>query len=307
MTLDASELRALHVLLSVHREGGFAPAARELHVTRAAVSRSIAQLEAKLGVRLARRTTRQVVLTDAALALVDRAQAPLEMLSEAMEKARDQGRALAGPVQLAGPVAFGRDVIAPRVAAFCAAHPDVRVSLRLDDAIDDLVARPIDVAVRLGPLPTTSLVARRVGVLPVVLAATPALLAAHGSPRSVAELEELPAIAFRVAATARRLPWPFVTGKRQRLFEPTRVVVECDAIDGVAALVRASAGVGLVPRHLAQDDLDAGRLVSLLPKQLGAGPTVSVCYAAREHVPARVRALVDTLVRTLPDALRRVG
>lgn len=300
LTIDAPDLKALNVLVVVHREGGFAPAARRLGVTRAAVSRSIAQLEARLGTRLARRTTRKVVLTEAALSLVERCGAPMKALSEAFEAARESGGALAGTVRLAGSAAFGRDVLVPLVLAFRREHPGVHVELSLSDRLEDLVARPIDVAVRVGPLPDTSLVARLVGRLPLVLAATPKLVAAHGAPRAVADLERWPAVAFRVPATGRVLPWPFEVSGQTELIEPPRPVCESDSIDAVAEMARRGAGVALLPRHLVRADLSSGRLVSLLPKLVGPGPPVHVCYAARELMPARVRALVDALVRALP-------
>jgi DNA-binding transcriptional LysR family regulator len=301
VTIDVGDLRALQVLLAVEREGGFAAAARSLGVTRAAVSRSIAELERRLRVRLARRTTRRVVLTEAALALVDRCRDPLGSIHEALDAARERDGEQAGTVRVAGTTAFGRDVLVPLLIELAKAHPAVTFDLCMSDRVEDLVAQPIDVTVRLGPLPETSLVARTVGTLPLVLAAAPALVRRLGAPTSPDAVLRMPAVAFRVPGASRRYPWPLdVRGERQ-LVTPTRVSFESDSVDTVAALIRAGAGVGLVPRHLVERELDAGRLVALLPGLVGKGPIVSVCYAGRKLVPKRVRTVIDHLVRRLPD------
>lgn len=300
LTIELPDLRAVQVLLAVERAGGFAAAARSLGVTRAAVSRSIAQLEARLKTRLARRTTRKVVLTEAALALVERCRAPLASIGEAFEVARERDDELAGTVRVAGSTAFGRDVLVPLLLEFHAANPAVVLDLRMSDRLDDLVADPIDVTVRLGPLPETSLVARTVGALPLALAASPAVVREHGAPASLADLAQLPAVAFRVPGTSERYPWPFDVRGERALVTPSRVAIESDSIDAVAALVRAGAGVALLPRHLVEKDLEAGALVALLPHLVGGGPAVSVCYAGRKLVPRRVRALIDHLVEALP-------
>lgn len=297
----APDLAAVQTLLVVQREGGFSPAARVLGVTRAAVSRTVARLEARLGTRLARRTTRKVVLTEAALGLLERCGAPLGALAEALEAAREAPGVVAGRVRLTGPTAFGRDVLVPVVRAFREAHPAVRVELSLRDHLDDLVAHPIDVAVRLGPLPETTLVARRIGTLPLAVVAARRLVRGR-PPGDVAALLALPAVAFRVPATGRLWPWPFVDGGRRHLVEPSHAGLESDSIDAVAAFARVGAGVAVVPRHLVAADLAAGRLVELLPRALGPGPELHVCYGARALMPARVRALVDALLAALPGA-----
>ncbi len=301
MTIEATDLKCLQVLLQVHRDGGFAAAARELGLTRAAVSRSIVKLERRLGLRLARRTTRKVVLSDAAIALVERCTSPLDALGAALDAAREKEGGASGSVRLAGSAAFGRDVLVPIALAFHRENPAVRVDLTLSDHLDDLVARPIDVTVRVGPLPETSLVARFVGTLPLVVVGSRRLLG-KTAPRSVDDLLRLPAIGFRVPATGRAWPWPFTVEGRHHLVEPTRRVFESDSIDAVVALVRAGEGVAVVPRHVVEADLRARRLVELLPREAGAGPAVHVCYGARELMPKRVRALVETLVRELPRA-----
>ncbi|MFO0758018.1 MAG: LysR family transcriptional regulator [Byssovorax sp.] len=301
--MDSRELHALQILLAVEAEGGFAAAARRLGVTRAAVSRAIGELEARLGVRLARRTTRKVVLTDAAAALVKRCAGPLRTVGEALDATRELSAGLAGTVRVAGPAAFGRDVLLPALLGFRGAHPEVAIDLVLADQVEDLVARPIDVAVRLGPLEETSLIARAVGALPLALVAPAKLAAARRAPRAIDELDGWPAIQFRLPRTGARYAWPFEVRGELRLHEPKQVVFETDSIDAVAELARRGAGIAMVPRHLVEADLRAGRLVPLLEGQVAAGPPVSVCHAQRAHMPKRVRALIEWLTGALPKGL----
>ncbi|MFO0548000.1 MAG: LysR family transcriptional regulator [Polyangiaceae bacterium] len=298
--LDVSALKALHTLAAVHQRGGFAAAGRALGVTRAAVSRAVASLEAKLGVRLARRTTRKVVLSEAGIALAEQCGAALDSVSLALENAREREASLAGVIRVAGPLAFGRDALVPLVLEFQRAHPQVSIDLSLSDGLHDLVDRPIDVAVRLGPLPETSLVARRVGSLPLVVVATPALVRAHGAPRSVDDLARVPAVRFRVPATGKPFVWRFDEGGRARQWEPASAALETDSVDALVTMVRSGAGASLLPRHLVESELASGRLVELLEGVTSDGPLVHICYGARSFMPRRVRAFVDLLARELP-------
>jgi len=298
--MDAQDFKALQLLVAVQREGGFAPAARHLGVTRAAVSRAVAQLEARWQVRLARRTTRQVVLTEAAQQLVARCAASIRTLDEAFGTVGEHEGQLAGRVRVGGSAAFGRDILVPLGLSFCAQHPAVSIDFALSDRVDDLIVQPIDVTVRLGSLPESSMIARSVGQLPLVLAAAPALVAGRGLPRRIDELAHWPTVGFRVPGTAQHFAWPFVERGQRRQFEPANPAVVSDSIDAVAALVRAGVGIAMIPRHLVEADLRERRLVALLQSRVAPGPTVHVCYSHRELVPQRVRALIDWLVQTLP-------
>jgi DNA-binding transcriptional LysR family regulator len=191
-------------------------------------------------------------------------------------------------------------VLVPLAMGFRSQHPGVGIDFALSDRVDDLIAQPIDVAVRLGPLPESSMIARAVGHLPLVLAAAPALLAERGLPKRIDELAQWPAVGFRVPGTAQRYAWPFIERGRRRQFEPAGSVAESDSIDAVAALVRAGAGIAMLPRHVVEADLRERHLVALLPPRVAPGPAVHVCYTHRELVPRRVRALIDWLVQTLP-------
>lgn len=298
--MDAQDFRALQLLVAVQREGGFAPAARQLGVTRAAVSRAIAQLEARWKVRLARRTTRQVVLTEAAQELVVRCAHSLQVLDEALCAVGENAERLAGTVRLGGSAAFGRDVLVPLVMDFRAQHPAVTLDIALSDHLDDLMVQHIDVAVRLGPQLGSSMIARPAGHLPLALAAAPALVAKQGLPRCINDLVGWPAVGFRIPGTDRPFAWPFIERGRHRLFEPTALVAISDSIDAVAAMVRLGAGIAMVPRHLVDADLRTQRLVALLQPRVAPGPPVHVCYSHRELVPQRVRALIDWLMQSLP-------
>ncbi|HEU4408481.1 MAG TPA: LysR substrate-binding domain-containing protein [Polyangiaceae bacterium] len=309
-TIDGVELGSLRVFEAVVAHGGFAAAGRRLGLSRAAVSRVARQLEAQIGVRLFRRTTRRVALTDAAQRLAADLARCLPALRTGLELAAAE-RKPSGLVRVSVSRAFGRHYVLPSVARFVAAHPAVRVDVQLNDRVDDLVGEPIDVAVRMGPLPPSSLIARRLARLPAVVVASPALLdAARPRPRRppatspllpLAALAEVPAAAFRIPGTDDIVPWSVAHGGRLHVVAPSRVVARSDAIEGVADLARLGVGAAFVPRYLVEDDLATGRLVVLADGAPSAGPEVHLCFLHRELQPLRVQ----TIIAHLSDDLRR--
>lgn len=302
--MDERDLKALATLQAVARCGGFAAAARELGSTRAAVSRVIAEAEQRVGVRLCHRTTRRVVLTDAALELLRDAGGHLEALHAAWSRLPDREGSFRGLIRVSCSHALGRAFLLPAVQRYREQHPEVRFELRLADTNDDLVARSLDLALRVGPLPDSSMVARTLGRLRVVLVASAdAARVWPRLPRALDEASALPSVAFHVPGSGQRRPWTLGTGREQTLHEPGQAVVQVDSVEGVVDLVRAGVGIGLAPRYLVEADLAAGRLVSLLPQAPFIGPEVHLCYAHRDLVPLRTRAFSSLLVEGLKPAL----
>ncbi len=298
------DLRALLTLQVVSRSNGFAAAARELGSTRAAVSRVIAEAERRIGVRLCHRTTRRVALTEAAEQLLREAEPHLQAVQAAWSSLPDRQGRFQGLIRLSCSHAFGRAFVLPVLQRFRDQHPAVRFDLRLGDAIDDMVSRALDVAVRIGPLPDSSLVARRIGRIGVVLAAAPSLIEPlRRAPRTIAEVMALPVLAFQAPGSGLRRAWVTEGPAGPAVHEVPSPCVVLDSIEGLADLVRGGAGVGLVPRYLVADDLRQRRLVPLLKSQAFVGPEVHVCYAHRELMPQRIRALVDMLVAEVGPAL----
>ena len=300
--MKEAHLDTLLTLLVVSRTGSFAAAARELDTTRARISRQIAATERQLNIRLCHRSTRQVVLTDAAQALVRDLERPLAEVSAALAALSEGEGELQGLVRLSVSHAFGRRYIAPLVARFMAQHPRVRIQLHLRDSIESLVGQAIDLAIRIGELPQSEMIARSLGDIQVALVGAPGLLQG-GEPHSLADLPRFPAIAYRPLTLREPRTWHFRVQGQQQVYKLVDYQIEVDSLEGAADLARAGIGLAMLPLHLVEGDLASGRLRRVLPGYSCLGPPIHLCYARRDLVPARVRALIDFLLAELGGRL----
>lgn len=302
--MHEQDLRTLWVLNRVEALGSFAAAGRELGLTRAAVSRLIAQSERRLGVRLAHRSTRQVQLTERARALVLASQGALATLGAAVAALGEDETALRGPLRIGCSHALGRHVLGPALWPFLRQHPGVRLDLQLSDSLEDLLAQRLDLSVRLGPLPDSNLIARPVGQIPLLLVGQPALIARFTPPREPADLAGWPAIALKPPSAPVRRPWRFSVGGRELVMPLDAPAAEVNSPDAAADMARAGLGLALLPRYLVRDDLASGRLQAVLPEHMADGPAVHVCTTQRDLLPQRVSELLRSLVPALREALR---
>jgi DNA-binding transcriptional LysR family regulator len=197
-TMD--RLEAMSMLVTVTEEGSLSAAGRELHVPLATISRRISDLETLLGTRLLIRTTRKLTLTEAGVAYVAAARRILEQVEEAGRAAAGEFTVPKGELVITAPVMFGRLHVLPVVVDFLAAFPEIQVRLLLNDRNVDLIDDHVDMAVRIGRLPDSSMVATQVGVMRMVTCASPSLLAAQGLPRKPVDLLRFPCVAIDVPA-----------------------------------------------------------------------------------------------------------
>lgn len=303
-TTESITLGALAIIETVAREGGFSSAGRRLGLPRASISRTVARTEQQLGVRLFRRTTRKVVPTAAGEVLIQGIAPALAELQAAMDDARAGTDQVSGPVRLSVSHAFGRHFVLPCLPAFQARHPAVQVEVRLADRLTDLVAEPVDLSIRLGPLPDSSMIARRLGSIEVLLVAAPSLMDSHGIPRDLATLDTLPAIGFRVQGTGEVYPWVLRAEGQQHRLVPKRMIMLADSIEGVADLARDGHGVAALPYYLVAQDLKNRHLRQLLPEFGLPLVDAHLCFAEKRLMPRRVRLLIDYLTHELGGALQ---
>jgi DNA-binding transcriptional LysR family regulator len=289
------DLNQLGVFVAVAETAGFSSAARRLGVPKSSVSRSIARLEAALGVQLIHRTTRRVALSSAGAALFQRISPLLGSLRDSLAELPELGAEPSGTLRVTAPVDFGAAVLGDVVARFAARHPDVRVELRLTNEFLDLVSEGVDLAVRIATkrLRDSSLYARAVGAVRSQLVAAPAYLAARAVPRTPAELAGHEWVLFRGPALL-RLEGPSAVHE-----VPARGRVVCDDLSFVRALARAGAGIAALPSYLADGDVAAGRLVRLLPRWSLPGGTVWLVSPSKRHVPRKVAAFRELLLEQL--------
>src|SRR5262245_63763329 len=189
-------IEAMKILLRVVARGSFSVASRELRVPLATVSRKVRDLEEHLGTRLLVRTTRRVSLTDVGTSYVASARRILDEIDETERIASGEFHVPRGELILTAPVFFGRLHILPIVTEFLAAYPEINVRLLLSDRNLHLIEDHVDLAVRIGPLPDSSMIATRVGSMRTVVCASPKLLAGHGLPKSPQDLAGLPCVNF---------------------------------------------------------------------------------------------------------------
>lgn len=285
-------LEAMSMLVAVTEQGSLSAAGRALHVPLATISRRISDLETQLGTRLLIRTTRKLTLTDAGVAYVAAARRILEQVEEAGRAAAGEFTVPKGELVVSAPVMFGRLHVLPVVADFLAAFPEIRVRLLLNDRNVDLVEDHVDMAVRIGKLPDSSMVATQVGVMRLVTCASPAVLATHGTPRKPADLLRLPCVT--IESPAPLSAWRFrAPGNGSAIDAAVQPRLAVNAPE--AAAEAAIRGVG-VTRQLHYQVADAIRrrelkivLAAYEPEPL----PIHLVHAARGHLPLKMRRFLD--------------
>ena len=295
------ELRAF---IAVAEAGGFAKAASSLNSSPPAITRAVAGLEDRLGVRLFNRTTRTVHLTEPGVRFLEDARRVLSDLDTAEQDVKGEARLATGQLSITASLAFGRSVLQPIVANFTEAHPLVSVSMLLFDRVVDLVDEGFDLAVRIAHLPDSSLVSSHIGDVRRILVASPDYLAKRGTPQRPADLK-LHAVIAHTALTPNR-EWRFVdAGKPARLALRPRVEVN-DAHAGIQ-LAEQGTGITIVLSYMVADALRAGRLVPVLNDFAPSPVPVHLIYAQRRIIAPKVRAFIDFATPRLRAALADLG
>lgn len=299
-------LRALTVFVRVAQARSFSQGARELGMTPQAASKQVMLLERMLGVRLLHRTTQKVGLTREGELLLAQCQRPVESLEVALRHIDGDREQVAGVVRVAAPYSLAHRYVAPAIGEFVQAYPDVAVELMVGDHLTDVIEQGIDIGLRTGTLPDSSLVARRIAPLQLIVCAAPAYLERHGVPKSIAELERHRCTSFLHPRTGKVFPWEFlVDGEVEtRIFAP---FVATNDVDAEVEAVASGAAIGQFFQYAVAQHLRAGRLVPVLPQHVTERYGVFLYMPARAHVPRRNRLLADFLVQTLaahPDFAR---
>lgn len=285
-------LEAMSLLIETVECGSMSAAGRKLGTPVATLSRKLSDLEAHLGVRLLTRSTRKLELTEAGLAYLAASRRILEQVAEAEKEAAGEYLVPRGELLLTAPLSFGRRHVLPVANAFLAQHPDITVRLALSDEHLDLVGQHVDLAVRLGRLTDSQLIARRVGAMPWVIVASPQLLAAHGEPKTPDDLAGMPCVGvdFLNLATWWRFRVPGASADHN-----VRVKCRLAVTTGEGAVDAASAGIGLtqVLLYQAAPAIAEGRLKVVLAEYEAAPLPASIVYTGRGKMPLKTRSFLD--------------
>jgi len=276
------------------KHGSFAAAARELGGAPSTVAKAVARLEASLRVKLFHRTTRQVSLTPDGERLFQRCQRVLAELDELEADAAGARAEVVGTLRIDMPIVYGKQVVMPVLAELRRRHPRLQLDVRLQDGFADLVRDGIDVAVRVGELQDSTLVARRFDRQTLVLCASPRYLAEQGTPRTVDDLKSHTAVVFRMPTSGRNRPWQLRQRDRPVDLQPSTSV---RINDGEGMVAAACLGLGLVqvPDYMAAAELRRGDLIEVLPSCRPEAQPISAVVPSGRLVPARVRVLLEAL------------
>ncbi len=291
---DQSDIK---LFLSVVDEGSFSAAARKLGQTPSAVGKRIRALEDRLGVDLLVRSTRRMTLTDAGQRYAEDVREVIDRLTGIEEDLRDGARTLRGQIRLTAPMAYGQRFVAPAVADFMGSNPEVEVILSLTDKVVDLVGDGVDMAIRTGTQPDSSLISRRIGPYHRKICASPRYLAAAGYPASVADLGRHRCL---------KLPSEFAASHWN--LEDVRVAgtrlgggLICNSLDVLAAACIAGQGIACLPDFITQEALQNRQLVELLSgvQRQESGPDIVLLRPTNRQTSRRLRVLADHLFRVL--------
>jgi DNA-binding transcriptional LysR family regulator len=291
------DLNRVSAFVRVVHDGSFTAAAQTLGLPKSSISRSVAQLEQDLGIRLLHRTTRQLHLTDAGAAFYERVSRALGDIDEATLAASDTQEELSGVVRVTAPVDIGVGALPGIIARFVRKHPKIRVELSLTGRVVDLVGEGFDLAVRAGPLRDSSLVARRVGELQSVAYASPKYIERHGEPRDLHELAEHACVLFR--STSGKATWQLTRNDGTSASVDVTGRVASDDLSFVRKAVLAGAGIGMLPSFLCVRAEESGRIVRVLTDWALNGAVLHIAYPSARFVPQRVVVLREHLLRYL--------
>ena len=297
-----NQLTEIACFVEVARRLSFARAAEQMEMHVSGVSRAVAALESRLGVRLLQRTTRQVGLTEAGRTHLRRCEALLAELADAESAASAAGGALQGTLRVSIPSGFGLTHITSGIAEFIAAHPQLDLDMHLSNRNVDLVEEGYDLAIRLGRLSDSRIVARRLGQSRRMLVASADYVRRHGAPKRPADLAAHACLVLDVGPNPTR--WDLRSGTTR---ETLRVHPRIRSNNAIALLHASRAGVGvtLLPHVIAAADVAADRLQRLLPRWSGDVQDVFAVYPGNRFIPAKVRRFVEfveTRLRTFDDA-----
>ncbi|HYD97317.1 MAG TPA: LysR family transcriptional regulator [Noviherbaspirillum sp.] len=286
------QFKQISTFVDVAARGSLTAAARAEGIAPAMIGRRLDALEERLGVKLLRRTTRKIALTNEGIAFLEDCQRILADLENAESAVSERSARASGHLLISAPAGFGRQHVAPLIPSFLAQHADVSVTLNLNDRVVDLIGEGIDVAIRIAALTDSSLIGVKLADNKRVVVASPAYLRRHGAPASLDDLAKHNCLAMSSDGSQRG--WTFRQSGKNVTLKVTGNMV-CN--DGAVLHDWALAGKGLAWRSMWEvgSAIEAGQLVTVLDEFAAPGNDIYAVFAQRRHLPLRIRAFVDFL------------
>ena len=289
----------MQTFTAVADAGSFVRAAETLDMSKAGVSRYVAELEARLGVRLLHRTTRKLSLTEEGRAFHARCKAILGELDEAESVITARSAQANGLVKINVPVTFGNLHLAPLWSDFMTQNPRVTLDVTLNDRVVDLVEEGYDMAVRIGTLPSSSLISKKLASTRMVLCASPAYLKEHDQPEHLSDLARHVVLAYSLLATGEQWGFDGPDGRQTVVVNP---VLRTNSGDTCRAAALKHHGIILQPTFMVGEDLRSGALVELMPQFRSSEFGIYAVYPSRRYLSAKVRLLIEFLAKALGNA-----
>lgn len=299
MQTNPTQLTTIALFCKSAELGSFTAAANAMGLTPAAVSRGVGRLEERLGLRLFRRTTRSMALTDDGRTYFEQCRAAIAQIDDAEKNLTGQQAEPRGLLRISAPSTYAHYRLLPRLAEFRSRYPAIELDINIANRNIDFVEDGFDIAIRLGTPPDSRLIARKLENARVGVYATPAYLKKHGTPASLADLKNMRAhtlVPFVLPSTGKVLPWIFMQDGQQIELPPSSTVQVSE--DPLGCVVLARSGIGLVQTFSWIAESYQGEFVEVLKPLAGCTRPFYLLYPQNRHLSVKVRALVDFLTST---------
>ncbi|MBB3592074.1 DNA-binding transcriptional LysR family regulator [Rhizobium sp. BK529] len=280
---------------TVVEKGSMSAGAIALSTTPSVLSRAITRLETRLGTQLMRRTTRRLSLTDAGRAYLEQTRAAFSLIEDAERAIQGQDGEISGRVRLSVSTTYGHFRLPEKLKRFSTVHPDVHVEVSITNRNVDLVAEGYDLAIRLGPLPDSGLVARKLQDAPLRLVASPEYVRLAGMPLTIADLAQHECLPFIMPSTGRPAPWLFRVDGVEADWTPGGTIEIHDDVLGVVSLAEAGMGICQSYDFIVRERISRGSLIEILAEAGGRSRPFSLVYAPHRRLSAATRTLIDFL------------
>ncbi|ARM84309.1 LysR family transcriptional regulator [Marinobacter salarius] len=281
-------IRQVQVFIQVMESGNFTRAAEVLNIPRSTVSTTIQALEDRLGAQLLQRTTRQVAPTHDGLQFLEAAQTLMDAFEAAESIFRQRPQQAEGRLHVDIPSRIGRRIVIPALPEFLKQNPRVKLEFSMNDRIINMLTEGVDCVVRVGHLPDSELVCKKMGEIEVINCASPIYLAQHGTPNSLDDMDGHILVNYAVNLPALAAEWEYVEDGRQRIIK-MQSAITVDNAEAYIASAKAGLGIIQVPKFDVQDALESGELIQILDAYKAPSLPISLLYPSRRNLPLRLR------------------
>ncbi|MBY0515385.1 MAG: LysR family transcriptional regulator [Bacteriovoracaceae bacterium] len=297
------DLNEISVFIQVVKEGSFSKAAKKLGMPNSTVSSKVSSLERRLATTLIQRTTRQLKVTAAGEAYFEKCNLSLQEIQNAEREVLSTQLAPQGLIRMTAPVELGSKVLPPVISRYLSKFQNVQVKLELSDNVTDLISHNFDVALRIGKLQDSTLVARKVGVIQYALFATPEYLKKNARPKHPRDLRQHSCLAFNPG----RSDFGSVEWKLESKSGPTKISiphrVELNNLSALKSLLMLGNGIAFFPAFLIKDELARGEVVRVLPEWSSSSKPVHLVYPPQKHLPPRLSEFLKQAFEMIPTLI----